>query len=224
MNLDKVNHIGKLLTNQLVILFFVFFFLSYFNIFVIDLFLSLELFSLVLSILVYSFFNKKDVIKTLVLLVVFLVFFVLSFFLNYSFVLFLMPLVAIMGLFYKSSFKVRDYRELMKLLFESSLVIYLMLLVLNEFSKVIFVNLNVFLGLVIVLGVISILNEPKSKREDRILKKDYVLGVVLGIVGGVLIFVKTKELGWLSVIISIISVVLIILVSFLILEEEDEEK
>ena len=48
--------------------------------------------------------------------------------------------------------------------------------------------------------------------------------VALGIVGTVLIFIKTKELGWLSYLISIIAGILIILLSYLILEEDENKK
>ena len=123
------------------------------------------------------------------------------------------------------NFFTSDYRHKLNILFQISLVTYLLVLLVNEFYSVDNRITNVLLILVIGLGILSVIFEDKTpvinKRPGYF---DYGFGIVLGIIGGVLIFIKTKDLGMISYIISIISAILIILVSFLILEEDDKEE
>lgn len=118
--------------------------------------------------------------------------------------------------------------------FTISLITYLVFLLLEEFKKGFVsynLNLNILLGLVIASGVLTVLSEEKTnkhklktnKNESRINKKDYFFIFGLGILGAILIFYKTKEIGWISYIISIVSGVLIILLSVLILEDNDDD-
>lgn len=127
-------------------------------------------------------------------------------------------------------------------IFSWSLVFYLLLLLIDQFKDTEFVQktfffesspfewfltgrMNWLLGWVILTGVISVLvgKERKEKElREKIVLKDYLFIFGLGILGAFLIFYKTKELGWLSYVISLISGLLIILLSFIILKEEDE--
>jgi len=50
---------------------------------------------------------------------------------------------------------------------------------------------------------------------------NYVFLVVAGIAGAGIVFYKTQGMGWISYVISVISGVLIVLLSVLVLEEED---
>jgi len=127
--------------------------------------------------------------------------------------------------------------DINKDVFEISLITYLVFLLIEELKEGFIsynFNLNILLGLVIVSGILTIFSKAKTNkheletnlhesriRESRISKKDWIFIIGLGILGGFLIFYKTKELGWLSLVISIISGILIVLLSVLILEEND---
>ena len=110
--------------------------------------------------------------------------------------------------------------------FEVLLVFYLLLLLINEFKPlwIASINLNYVLIAVIILGITSVLFSNPKKKQQKPTKKDYVFIIALGIVGTALIFIKTRELGWLSYIISIIAGILIILLSILVLEEDENGK
>jgi hypothetical protein len=112
-------------------------------------------------------------------------------------------------------------KKILSWCFQTVLVLYLGTLLLNEFWKVP-VNMDYFLGFVIVLGVFSVLF-PANVKEKKVTKTwvDAVLIWVLAIGGGILIFIKTKQLGWLSYAISSVSTVLMITMGYLIYEEED---
>lgn len=131
-------------------------------------------------------------------------------------------------------------------IFSWSLIFYLALLLIGEFQdvkavqKILFFErspikwflnrgMNWLLGWIIITGIISVLIESpevkeknKQGAEVKIQLKDYLLIFGLGILGAGLIFYKTKGLGWISWVISIISGLLIILLSVIILEEDDE--
>lgn len=65
-------------------------------------------------------------------------------------------------------------------------------------------------------------SEIQKRAREEIKLKDYIFIFGLGIFGAALIFYKTKELGWISYVISLISGLLIILLSIIILKEEKE--
>jgi hypothetical protein len=70
----------------------------------------------------------------------------------------------------------------------------------------------------------SEVREYKMESYSDILSKDYTwLIYVLGVLGFVIIKLKTYSLGWLSWVISIVAGILIILLSLLVLEEDEEE-
>ena len=124
-------------------------------------------------------------------------------------------------------------------IFSYSLVLYLILLLIREFKDVNLIKkylffknspvekiMNWLLGFVIITGIISVLtqkSEIQKRTKEKITFKDYIFIFSLGILGGFLIFYKTKELGWLSYVISSISSLLIILLSVIILKEEENE-
>ena len=117
--------------------------------------------------------------------------------------------------------------NLNRLIFQYLLMLYLLLLLIREFSpKFLYIlNLNYVLIAVILLGVITVLTyKPKEKKLQKPTKFDYYLIYFLGVIGAVLIFIKIKELGWLSYLIAAIAGILIILLSKLVLEEENEKE
>jgi len=86
----------------------------------------------------------------------------------------------------------------------------------------VYMNLNWLLVIVIIAGVLDVFSEHTEKKKEKVTRWDYVFVCVLGVLGFVIIKFKTAELGWLSWVISLIAGVLIILLSLLVLEEDDE--
>jgi hypothetical protein len=117
--------------------------------------------------------------------------------------------------------------ELTNYLFGSLLVTYLILLLLEQIwigSVAQYLNINYLLIGVIIAGIFDVFSEHLEKKKEKTNSEDYLLIFILGILGFSIIMFKTLELGALSLVISIIAGILIILLSILILEDEDEKK
>ena len=111
--------------------------------------------------------------------------------------------------------------------FQSLLVTYLLLLLIEQIQKGFvstYFNLNYLLIIVIIAGILSVFSEKEKEKESKPTWKDYAYITVLAGAGLVIIKFKTADLGYLSWIISIIAGILIYLLSILILEEDEEEK
>ena len=114
--------------------------------------------------------------------------------------------------------------ELISHLFQTLLVTYLILLLIEQIYTGFvstYLNLNYLLILTIASGIADVFTK-KEKTKQTTTKKDYYLIYALGILGTIIIKFKTNELGYLSWIISIIAGILIILLSHLILEEDEK--
>lgn len=111
-------------------------------------------------------------------------------------------------------------------IFQTLLVTYLILLLIEQiwtgFVSV-YLNLNYLLVIVIIAGIVDVFAEHKPQKS-KTQKSDYILIYALGILGFAIIKFKTIELGWLSWVISIIAGILIILLSLLILEEDENSE
>ena len=110
--------------------------------------------------------------------------------------------------------------------FQILLVTYLLLLLIEQIWTGIvsvYFNLNYLLIIVIVSGILDVFSEHPKKEKENVNKKDYVFVIILGLAGFFIIKLKTSTLGWLSWLISIIAGILIILLSFLVLEEDEDE-
>ena len=128
----------------------------------------------------------------------------------------------------KSGFRIfRGHNaELVNHLFQTLLVTYLILLLAEQLWEglvSVYLNLNWLLVAVIVIGVLDVFSDRPPRRQESVKGWDYVFVVVLGVLGFVIIKYKTVDLGWLSWVISLIAGALIILLSFLVLEEKDED-
>jgi glucan phosphoethanolaminetransferase (alkaline phosphatase superfamily) len=105
-------------------------------------------------------------------------------------------------------------------IFPIFLVTYLLLLLLEtlfEGSVSSYLNLNYMLIAVIFFGVIAILvsnNKNEAPKQGHSLTKT-IITVCAGLGGAFIIWYKTKEMGWLSYIISIVSGAIIVLISIL---------
>jgi len=113
--------------------------------------------------------------------------------------------------------------EIINHLFQTILITYLLLLLIEQIWQGFvstYLNLNYLLILTIILGILDVFSEHK-KVEQKTKKRDILLIYALGILGFIIIKFKTADLNYLSWIISIIAGILIILLSHLILEDEE---
>ncbi len=111
-------------------------------------------------------------------------------------------------------------------IFQILLVTYLILLLAEQIWAglvSVYLNLNWLLVMVIIAGVLDVFSEQLPKKKEEVKKADYLFIISLGILGFAIIKYKTSELGWLSWMISIIAGILIILLSLLVLEEDEDE-
>ena len=109
--------------------------------------------------------------------------------------------------------------------FQTMLVTYLILLLIEEiWSGIVshYLTLNYLLMIVIIAGILDIFSESPIYKKEQVSVFDYVFITVLGLLGFAIIKYKTIDLGWLSWLISLIAGILIILLSILILEDDDE--
>ena len=104
--------------------------------------------------------------------------------------------------------------------FQVLLLAFLLLLLVNDFYKVKFINMTLMLVIVVVFGILSILlpAEPEKKAVKRTIYDD-ILVYVIGIIGGVIVFLKTRELGWLSYVIAVVTFLLVVLLGSIIYDE-----
>jgi magnesium-transporting ATPase (P-type) len=114
-------------------------------------------------------------------------------------------------------------------LFIILLVTYLVLLLIETIfagSVSRYLNLNYWLIVVITTGVITILSRQESEKpkEKSINKGNIITLVCIGLIGAALIWYKTREIGWLSYLISLAGGILIVLLSLLIWQKDEEEE
>ena len=121
----------------------------------------------------------------------------------------------------KPKLKEEEFRKnFLNIAFQFILVLFLISLLVREFISIEFVNMNYFMITVLIFGILTIIFPAKTeKQKEKVKKRDYFLILFFGILGSLLIWYKTQDIGYLSYVISIISGVLIILLSILVLEE-----
>lgn len=116
-------------------------------------------------------------------------------------------------------------------LFSSLLITYLLLLLgetLWEGFVTPYFNINNLLVIVIISGAIAVLTGKETNetgitgQKESIAIKDYIFIICAGILGSVIIKSKIPDMGWMSYVISVVSGLLIILLSILLLEGEEE--
>ena len=129
-------------------------------------------------------------------------------------------------------------------LFQVSLVTYLILLIMESLDKGFIsnvINLNIPLGIVLISGIIKILpiTEKKIRSQWDIIdlkfydlrsqlrisktysENDFYFVLLIAFGGGLLILYKTYELGTISFFITGLSIIIIILLSYLIFSDMD---
>src|SRR5258708_1546546 len=131
----------------------------------------------------------------------------------------------------QENFQFLIYHEFSKEIFQFSLITYLVLL-LSESLKTGFVsnfiNLNIPLFIVLITGVLMVLTQQDkfeiTKPMKRNLSADIQNSIVLAVIGGLLVFFKTQELGKISIVISILTMILITFLSILLLTDSTAVK
>ncbi len=124
-----------------------------------------------------------------------------------------------------------NYAGIINYIFQTILVTYLILLLLEQIWQgfvSVYLNLNYLLIAVIIVGILDVFSLHEDKKNERTKKSkwyDYLFIVILGILGFVIILFKTKDSLdlWLSSLISGIAGILIILLSILILSEDESK-
>jgi predicted membrane channel-forming protein YqfA (hemolysin III family) len=111
--------------------------------------------------------------------------------------------------------------------FSTLLVTFLLLLLAEtiwEGSVSMYMNINYLLIIVIISGAISVLTRKEDVKAEKVAlaKKDYIFIGATGIAGALIIWYKIKNIGKLAYLISIVAGVLIILLSLLLLEEDEK--
>lgn len=115
-------------------------------------------------------------------------------------------------------------------LFITLLVTYLLLLLIEAIfpmSVSRYLNLNYWLIAVIVTGIVTILTRQEIARPEEtkpIAGGNIIMLICIGIIGGALIWYKTKEIGWISYLVSISGGALIVLLAILIWQKDGEEE
>jgi len=109
-------------------------------------------------------------------------------------------------------------------IFQYILILFLLTLLIREFYPDYvnhYININYFVIIVIIFGVITISTiEEKPRKKQPVIKKDYFLAIFMGILGTVIIFLRLKEIGWIAYLISILGGFLITFLSILFLKED----
>lgn len=112
--------------------------------------------------------------------------------------------------------------ELTHGLFPMLLVVYLVLLLVETVFKgsiSSYLNLNHLLIAVIVVGIIAILTSSREAakiKEGHLIRKGIFIILGVGVLGAVIVWYKTMEIGWISYVISVVSGGLIVLLSILV--------
>jgi PGF-pre-PGF domain-containing protein len=110
-------------------------------------------------------------------------------------------------------------------LFNSLLLTFLLLLLIDNIwdnSVTRNLNLNYLMVIVFIFGIISLYsNRTETGEITAATKKEYITTAGIGILGMIIIWSKINYMGFISYPISIISGILIVLLSFLMLEDND---
>jgi len=116
-----------------------------------------------------------------------------------------------------------SFAELVNYLFQTLLVTYLALLLVEQIWQgvvSVYLNLNWLLLVVIIIGILDVFGDKPAKKEEKVGRWDYFFVSMLGVLGFAIIKYKTANLGWLSWTIALVAGVLIVLLSLLVLDED----
>ncbi len=122
-------------------------------------------------------------------------------------------------------------RIIVRELFQISLIVYLTLLVVEEVKHGFvsyFFNLNYLLVGVILSGILTIGLEKYQIltsfiKKNKLGANDWELFVILSIGAGMLIYLKTNDLGSISLLFTILTSIVVFLLSYLIMKDNSSE-
>ncbi|MFH1256287.1 MAG: hypothetical protein V1494_03250 [Candidatus Diapherotrites archaeon] len=127
-----------------------------------------------------------------------------------------------------ANWKEEEVTRLFNQIFQFVLAGFLVLLLVNEFYPVdAIININYVLVMALFFGIISVLissGDETRQQKEEITGKDLIMVIGAGIAGGFLVFIKTTTLGLLGLFISVVAALLIIILSYLLLSENDCEQ
>jgi hypothetical protein len=112
-------------------------------------------------------------------------------------------------------------------IFEISILSYLVFYILDiTQNRMIsgYVNLNIILIIAIITGIILVLTTPISQdgRKKAITSDDYPLPIILGIIGGVVIYSSTSGVDlWLRLLLGIVGCIVILSFAILIIRDKE---
>lgn len=115
--------------------------------------------------------------------------------------------------------------------FQFSLITYLILILLESFRQgfvSFFFNINILLFLVLASGVVMVLTRTEhiqiSTTKKINLSSDLQNGLIFAVIGGLIVFLKTENLGQVSIITSIFTMLIILLLSYLFLTDKHRSR
>lgn len=85
---------------------------------------------------------------------------------------------------------------------------YLLFLVIEDTTDKfisLFFNYNIFLCIVVVTGLIMLILKENKEEKFKLIKRDYLLIISLACLGFAIAFIKTRELGWLGLVVAVTS-------------------
>jgi len=109
-------------------------------------------------------------------------------------------------------------------LFQALLVAFLILLLMEQLwtgSVSRYLDMNIFLGIVIISGAVAVLTHNEEKRHEDVNKKKWlIISAAAGVIGGIIIWYKLSQFAF-GTLIAVIGAILIFLLSWFIAEEDD---
>lgn len=114
--------------------------------------------------------------------------------------------------------------------FQILLVVFLLTILIQELEPTManWINMNYFLILVIIFGVVTVLtnkeNNTQRIEQSTITKSDYLFIAIAGVVGTIIIWYKIQNIGNISYLVAFLSGILIVLLSILVITEDENEQ
>jgi hypothetical protein len=114
--------------------------------------------------------------------------------------------------------------------FQVLLVLFLLALLIRELSPtmITWIDMNYFLILVVIFGAVAVLtnneNDVQKTEPVTITKGDYILIGIAGVAGAVIVWYKIQDIGNISYVIAFLSGLLIVVLSILIIGEDENEQ
>jgi len=127
----------------------------------------------------------------------------------------------------KNSDNIALFLKINRLLFLISTFVYLLLLIINQFWDKIFkeyLNINAIFVLLLISGALFLIpitkEEKKISQIRKLERKDIFIFLIMGLICSVLVWIKIKDFGIISYIISIIAGLIILVLSILIFYDQ----